>query len=77
MIARRLVAEHCLYGVDVNPLAVELAKLAIWLVTLSKGRPFGFLDHNLKAGNSLLGIHNLDQLFSGAPASRHSIWLHG
>ena len=63
MIARRLVAEHCLYGVDVNPLAVELAKLAIWLVTLSKGRPFGFLDHNLKAGNSLLGIHSLDQLY--------------
>ena len=63
VIARRLVAEHCLYGVDVNPLAVELAKLAIWLVTLSKGRPFGFLDHNLKAGNSLLGIHNLDQLY--------------
>jgi len=47
----------------VNPLAVELAKLAIWLVTLSKGRPFGFLDHNLKAGNSLLGIHNLNQLY--------------
>ena len=63
VVARRLVAEHCLYGVDVNPLAVELAKLAIWLVTLSKGRPFGFLDHNLKAGNSLLGIHDLDQLY--------------
>jgi hypothetical protein len=63
VIARRLVAEHCLYGVDVNPLAVELAKLAIWLVTLSKGRPFGFLDHNLKAGDSLLGIHDLDQLY--------------
>lgn len=63
VIARRLVAEHCLYGVDVNPLAVELAKLAIWLITLSKGRPFGFLDHNLKAGNSLLGIHDLDQLY--------------
>ena len=63
VIARRLVAEHCLYGVDVNPLAVELAKLAIWLVTLSKGRPFGFLDHNLKAGNSLLGIDDLDQLY--------------
>ncbi len=63
VIARRLVAEHCLYGVDVNPLAVELAKLAIWLVSLSKGRPFGFLDHNLKAGNSLLGIHDLNQLY--------------
>ena len=63
LVARRLIAEHCLYGVDVNPLAVELAKLAVWLVTLSKGRPFGFLDHNLKAGNSLLGIHDLNQLY--------------
>lgn len=62
VIARRLVAERCLYGVDLNPLAVELAKLSIWLVTLAKGRPFGFLDHNLKCGDSLLGIHRLDQL---------------
>ncbi|HAL56153.1 MAG TPA: hypothetical protein DCP63_06690 [Bacteroidetes bacterium] len=60
--ARRLIAERCLYGVDVNPLAVELAKLSIWLVTLAKGRPFGFLDHNLRHGDSLLGIHRLDQL---------------
>lgn len=62
VIARRLIAERCLYGVDLNPLAVELAKLSIWLVTLSKGRPFGFLDHNLRCGDSLLGIHRLDQL---------------
>ena len=62
VIARRLVAERCLYGVDLNPLAVELAKLSIWLVTLAKGRPFGFLDHNLRCGDSLLGIHRLDQL---------------
>jgi Eco57I restriction-modification methylase/restriction-modification enzyme MmeI-like protein len=62
VIARRLVAENCLYGVDVNPLAVELAKLSIWLVTFSKGRPFGFLDHNLRAGDSLLGITSTDQL---------------
>ena len=61
--ARRLVAERCLYGVDINPLAVELAKLAIWLVTLAKGRPFGFLDHNLRHGDSLFGIHNLNQLY--------------
>ena len=61
-IARRLVAERCLYGVDVNPLAVELAKLSIWLITLAKGRPFGFLDHNLRSGDSLLGIHRLEQL---------------
>lgn len=62
VIARRLIAERCLYGVDLNPLAVELAKLSIWLVTMAKGRPFGFLDHNLRCGNSLLGIHQLDQL---------------
>lgn len=62
VIAKRLIAERCLYGVDINPLAVELAKLSIWLVTLAKGRPFGFLDHNLRCGDSLLGIHRLDQL---------------
>ncbi len=60
--ARRLVAERCLYGVDLNPLAVELAKLSLWLVTLAKGRPFGFLDHNLRCGDSLLGITRLEQL---------------
>ncbi|MCE1204466.1 MAG: hypothetical protein LWW79_07650 [Holophagaceae bacterium] len=62
ILARRLLAERCLYGVDINPMAVELAKLSIWLVTLAKGRPFGFLDHNLKCGDSLLGIHRLEQL---------------
>lgn len=62
LTARRLIAERCLYGVDVNPLAVELAKLSIWLVTLAKGRPFGFLDHNLRSGDSLLGIRHLNQL---------------
>ena len=61
-IARQLIAEKCLYGVDINPLAVELAKLSIWLVTISKGRPFAFLDHNLKSGDSLLGIHDINQL---------------
>lgn len=62
LTARRLIAERCLYGVDINPLAVELAKLSIWLVTLAKGRPFGFLDHNFKCGDSLLGINTLEQL---------------
>ena len=62
LTAKRLISERCLYGVDVNPLAVELAKLSIWLVTLAKGRPFGFLDHNLRNGNSLLGIHDIQQL---------------
>ena len=60
--ARRLVAEHCCYGVDRNPMAVEMAKLSMWITTVAKNRPFTFLDHALKAGDSLLGIWNLDQL---------------
>ncbi|TEH45769.1 Eco57I restriction-modification methylase domain-containing protein [Pseudomonas aeruginosa] len=78
-IARRLIAERCLYGVDLNPLAVELAKLSIWLVTLAKGRPFGFLDHNLRCGDSLLGIHRLDQLteLSMNPSGRGQLRLFG
>jgi hypothetical protein len=60
--ARRLVAEHCLYGVDVNPLAVEMAKLSLWLVTMDRERPFGFLDDRLVCGDSLLGITSTDQL---------------
>lgn len=79
IIARRLIAERCLYGVDLNPLAVELAKLSIWLVTLAKGRPFGFLDHNLRCGDSLLGIHRLDQLtqLSLTPTGQGQLRLFG
>ncbi len=54
-LARRAVAEHCLYGVDRNPMAVEMAKLSLWLVTLARGKPFTFLDHRLKLGDSLAG----------------------
>lgn len=60
--ARRLVAEHCCYGVDRNPMAVEMAKLSMWLTTVAKDRPFTFLDHALKAGDSLLGMRDIDQL---------------
>jgi hypothetical protein len=52
---RRLIAERCLAGVDDNPVAVELARLSIWLTTLARGKPLGFLDHRLRTGNSLLG----------------------
>src|SRR5581483_4351248 len=62
VLARRLVADRCIYGVDVNPLAVEMAKLSLWLITLGKGRPFSFLDHALKCGDSLLGVTRVDQL---------------
>lgn len=56
MQALRLVCDRCLYGVDKNPLAVEMAKLSLWLLTLQKGRPFTFLDHALRPGDSLLGL---------------------
>ena len=52
---RRAVAERCLYGVDVNPMAVQLARLSLWLATLAADRPLSFLDHRLQAGDSLLG----------------------
>jgi hypothetical protein len=61
-IARRLVADRCIYGVDINPMAVEMAKLSIWLITVDKTRPFTFLDHALKCGDSLLGISRFKQL---------------
>ncbi len=60
--ALRIVAQRCIYGVDINPLAVEMAKLSLWLLTLAKDQPFEFLDHNIRCGDSLVGIHNLDQL---------------
>jgi hypothetical protein len=61
-ISRRLVADRCIYGVDINPMAVEMAKLSIWLITVDKSRPFTFLDHALKCGDSLLGICRFKQL---------------
>jgi len=59
--ARRLVAQKCLYGVDKNPAAVELAKLSLWLITLSKQLPFTFVDHALRQGDSLVGF-GFDQI---------------
>lgn len=61
-IARRVVADRCLYGVDINPMAVEMAKLSMWLITVDANRPFTFLDHAFKCGDSLLGVTSLEQL---------------
>jgi methylase of polypeptide subunit release factors len=61
-LALRLVADRCLYGVDKNPMAVEMAKLSLWLITLAKDRPFSFVDHALRCGDSLLGITDLAQI---------------
>ena len=52
---RRRVVEACIYGVDLNPLAVELAKLSLWLTTIATDQPLNFLDHHLRCGNSLIG----------------------
>jgi hypothetical protein len=54
--ARRLVAQRCLYGVDRNPMATDLAKLSLWLSTLAKDHPFTFLDHSLRTGDALVGL---------------------
>jgi hypothetical protein len=54
--ARRLVAQRCLYGVDRNPRAVDLARLSLWLATLARDHEFTFLDHALKCGDSLVGL---------------------
>jgi hypothetical protein len=53
--AKREVLAHCIYGVDLNDLAVELAKIGLWLTTISRDKPLSFLDHKLKQGNSLIG----------------------
>ncbi len=52
---RRRVVENCIYGVDKNPMTVELAKLTLWLHTVAKGEPLSFLDHHIRCGNSLIG----------------------
>jgi methylase of polypeptide subunit release factors len=60
LYARRLIAQSCLYGVDKNPFAVNLARLSLWLVSLSKDAPFTFVDHALKCGDSLVGIERAE-----------------
>lgn len=68
LYARRLVAQRCLYGVDRNPYAVQLAKLSLWLVTLAREHPFTFLDHSLRHGDSLVGLTRRQiQTFHWAP----------
>jgi len=63
--ARRQVAQRCIYGVDLNPLAVELSKVSLWLRTLAAEQPLAFLDHHLKTGNSLVGSDIEDVLSNG------------
>ncbi len=60
-LLRRQIARRCIFGVDMNPTAVELARLSIWIHTFVPGLPLSFLDHNLVAGNSLVGIATFDE----------------
>ena len=64
-LALRDVIQHCIYGVDLNPLAIELARMALWLEGYAEGLPLSFLDHHLKVGNSLVGVFNLADLKKG------------
>lgn len=78
--ARRLVAQRCLYGVDKNPRAVDLARLSLWLATLARDHEFTFLDHALKCGDSLVGlttaqiaVANWDESKPGLPLFRQLV----
>jgi N-6 DNA Methylase len=75
--ARRLVAQKCLYGVDRNPMAVDLARLSLWLVTLARDHEFTFLDHALKAGDSLVGLTRTEIAAAHWDPSRPGLPLFG
>lgn len=65
--ALRDVARSCIHGVDRNPMAVELTKVALWIETVEPGKPLGFLDANIRCGDSLLGVYDLEVLREGIP----------
>ena len=65
--AMRDVARACIYGVDRNPMAVELTKVALWIETVDPGLPLGFFDAQIRCGNSLLGVFDLKVLEQGIP----------
>ena len=65
--AVRDVISHCIYGVDKNPLAVELCRVALWLESHTEGKPLTFLDHRIRCGDSLVGVFDLEVLQHGIP----------
>ncbi|MFO7992417.1 MAG: N-6 DNA methylase, partial [Thermoplasmata archaeon] len=73
--ARRQVVQRCIYGVDLNPMAVELAKVSLWLRTLASQQPLAFLDHHLKTGNSLIGsdIEEIEELSSSSSKKEENL----
>ena len=71
--ALRDAIRHCLYGVDLNPLAVELCKVALWLEAHNPGRPLNFLDHHIKCGNAIVGFARREELGQGVPMGAFKI----
>ncbi|TIP26214.1 MAG: restriction endonuclease [Mesorhizobium sp.] len=65
--ALRDVVRQCIHGVDRNPMAVELTKVALWIETVEPGKPLGFLDASIRCGDALLGVFDLDALKAGIP----------
>jgi hypothetical protein len=74
-LLRRQIASRCLFGVDLNPMAVQLARLSLWLATLSVNKPLSFLDHHLVTGNSLIGARP-DDIRRQPPASGRRVRRH-
>jgi hypothetical protein len=69
--ALRDVARACIYGVDRNPMAVELSKVALWIETVEPGKPLGFFDANIRCGDALLGVFDLNALQEGIPEAAY------
>ncbi len=65
--AMREVVSHCIYGVDRNPMAVELCKVALWIEALEPGKPLSFLDSRIRCGDSLIGVFDINDLSDGIP----------
>jgi hypothetical protein len=70
--ALRQAIANCVFGVDRNPMALELCKVALWLESVEPGRPLGFLDAHLRCGDALLGVHDLSVLRGGIPAEAYA-----
>ncbi|WP_375391765.1 Eco57I restriction-modification methylase domain-containing protein [uncultured Sphingomonas sp.] len=73
-IIRRMVLKRCVYGVDKNPMAVELAKVALWLHTFTVGAPLSFIDHHLRAGDSLFGLWVRDAIDKAGALGGELLW---
>lgn len=71
--ALRQVVTHCIFGADVNPMAIELARMALWLEAYTPDAPLGFIDHHLVCGNSLIGIVDATDLLKGVPDDAYKV----